>query len=600
MRSLASRRHWSIPTWCRSTGRAIRTATCISRCGTSRAATSEQILRDGVLSRQRAIAICRQVASALDAAHAQGLVHRDVKPSNILIDASDRAYLADFGLSRLSSDPARVPGVGSSLGTIDYVAPEQIRGDPADGRADVYALGCVLYECLTGTAPFSDRPEVAVLYAHLEEEPPAPPGLEHVMAKALAKDAEDRYATCGDLVVAAAEALGVSHERPSRRRLLAFAAIALVIAVAVVAGVLARDEPANQGAAGPATQGSSDTAGRLIRVDTNKGTVLGTFPIGTEPTGVAVGAGGVWAASYPSNILWKVDTVSGAVSITVSPKGAVALAATKGAVYAVFDSFYGDDGMEQIRPEAHPPVAHVVLKNGHTVAKLGDPTQVATGPGGVWGIGGDTLYQVVPLPGYVDQAARLVRIPSIEDEEHARSQLSGLAVGKDTVWVIGDVGDQRLWRVDIPSAARPEGHGARVRPGGRRRRLRPCVGDRSDHEHAVRDRSRARRVVRAIPVGREPMGVTVGAGAVWVANAIDGTISKVDPRTGRTVTMAVGGSPIDVSVGDGSVWVAADASSATRAASGADRAAHAHRVFRATGATGGRYGSDPDRRHHRV
>ena len=202
-----------------------------------------------------------------------------------------------------------------------------------------------------------------------------------------------------------------------------------------------------------------------------------------------------------------------------------------------------------------------MLKNGHSVAKLGDPTQVATGPGGVWGIVGDTLYQVAPLPGYVDRAVRLVRIPSIEDEEHARSQLSGLAVGKDTVWVIGDVGDQRLWRVDIS-----------------RRRLVPratalgfdpadvavgfghvwVTGQITNTLYEIDPATRG--VVRAIPVGREPMGVTVGAGAVWVANAIDGTISKVDPRTGGTVTMAVGGSPIDVSVGDGSVWVAADAS----------------------------------------
>ena len=152
-----------------------------------------EILRDGVLTPERAIAICRQVASALDAAHEQGLVHRDVKPSNILIDASDRAYLADFGLSRLSSDPAKAPEIAASLGTIDYVAPEQIRGDAIDGRADVYSLGCVLYECLTGSAPFSIRSDVALLYAHLEEEPPAAPGLEDVMAKALAKDPEERY-----------------------------------------------------------------------------------------------------------------------------------------------------------------------------------------------------------------------------------------------------------------------------------------------------------------------------------------------------------------------------------------------------------------------
>ena len=101
------------------------------------------------------------------------------------------------------------------------MAPEQIRGDALDGRADVYSLGCVLYECLTGSSPFSNRSDVALLYAHLEEEPPAASGLEKVMAKALAKDPEARYATCGELVEAAADALGVSHERRSRWPLLA-------------------------------------------------------------------------------------------------------------------------------------------------------------------------------------------------------------------------------------------------------------------------------------------------------------------------------------------------------------------------------------------
>ena len=515
----------------------------------------KQILQDGVLEPERAIAICRQVASALDAAHEQGLVHRDVKPSNILIDANDRAYLADFGLSRLSSDPAKAAEIAASLGTIDYVAPEQIRGDALDGRADVYSLGCVLYECLTGSSPFSNRSDVALLYAHLEEEPPAAPGLEKVMAKALAKDPEARYATCGELVEAAAEILGVSHERRSRWPLLAVASIAAIIAVAVVAGLLARGGRANQGAIGAPTQVSPVMTGRLIQVDTDTGSQR-TIPIDTEPSRVAVGAGGVWAASYASHVLWKVDPDSGVVQPFDSPTGAVALAATRRAVYAVFDG----DGMESVRPDDHPPAAQVVLTNGHPVGALGDTTQVATGPGGVWGVVDDWVYEVEPIPGYVDRVVRRVLIPSTEDEENVRSQLSGLAVGKDTVWVIGDVGDQRLWRVDISSP--------RLVPRAMALGFAPTdvavgfgrVWVTSQITNTLYEIDPATGEVVAIPVGREPMGVTVGAGAVWVANAIDGTISKVDPRTGDMVTIAVGGSPTDVSVGDGSVWVAADAS----------------------------------------
>src|SRR5262245_60634942 len=125
--------------------------------------------REGALAPERAVAVAAQVADALDAAHARGLVHRDVKPSNVLLDQQDgreHAYLADFGLTQAASD-GRAPD-GHLMGTLDYVAPEQICGDDVDGRADVYALGCLLFETLTGTLPFSGSSDVAVIYAHLE------------------------------------------------------------------------------------------------------------------------------------------------------------------------------------------------------------------------------------------------------------------------------------------------------------------------------------------------------------------------------------------------------------------------------------------------
>jgi YVTN family beta-propeller protein len=518
----------------------------------------KHVLMDGVLTPARAISICGQVASALDAAHEQGLVHRDVKPSNILLDASDRAYLADFGLSRLSSDAAKPLEVEASLGTIDYVAPEQIRGDPIDGRADVYALGCVLYECFAGSAPFSGRSDVALLYAHLEEEPPAPTKLEDVIGRALAKDPETRYATCGELVEAAAGALGVSHKRRSRWPLVV-GSIAASVIIAVAAGPLLRG-------------GATAASGRLIQVEPDTGRVVRTVSIGTQPTGItwsgslptewslAVGAGGVWAAEYPSDLLWKVDPGSGAVTTTEGFLQPVSLAATQDAVYLAQD---GNNGVKVIPTEESQPVAQVRLKDGIPVGPdtLGDATQVATGPGGVWGIAGDTAYRVVPLGGYVEQAVDLVRIPSIENEENVRSRLSGLAVGTNRVWAIGDVGDTRLWRID--TAHRP--HVARTTTLG----FDPAdvafgfghlwvTGQITNTLYKIDPATL--RVKRAISVGREPMGVTVGAGSVWVANAIDGTISKVDPRTGHATTIAVGGSPTDVTVGDGSVWVAADAS----------------------------------------
>jgi WD40 repeat protein len=169
-----------------------------------------------------ALAICGQVANALDAAHAKGLVHRDVKPSNVLLDANEHVYLADFGLTRRLEDQGLQAGEGRSVGTPAYLAPEQIEGKPVDGRADVYALGCMLFECLTGSVPFRRSSRLATAWAHLEEEPPRPSAerpelptaLDAVIARALAKEPEERYESCRELVQAA---FAVTFDEASRR-----------------------------------------------------------------------------------------------------------------------------------------------------------------------------------------------------------------------------------------------------------------------------------------------------------------------------------------------------------------------------------------------
>jgi serine/threonine-protein kinase len=161
----------------------------------------KRLLRDeDALPTGRALAIVAQAAAALDAAHARKLVHRDVKPSNILIADGDQVYLADFGLTKKSSDRTALSRTGRFLGTIDYVAPEQIEGKAVDARADVYALGCVLHECLTGEVPFARDSDLAVLWAHVNDPPPKaserrpelPAGIDAVVARALAKEPEER------------------------------------------------------------------------------------------------------------------------------------------------------------------------------------------------------------------------------------------------------------------------------------------------------------------------------------------------------------------------------------------------------------------------
>jgi serine/threonine protein kinase len=186
---------------------------------------------------RRALRIAGQIASALDAAHSRGLVHRDVKPANILVGADDRAFLSDFGVVKelASNGTTRT---GSFIGTIEYSPPEQIEGGDVDARSDVYSLACVLYECLTGTPPFHRASEVAVLNAHLHDPPPKltkavpelPAALDQVLAKALSKSPLDRYGSCGELVAAARAA--VAERRVHRRRLVLSVGLLLLSALA--------------------------------------------------------------------------------------------------------------------------------------------------------------------------------------------------------------------------------------------------------------------------------------------------------------------------------------------------------------------------------
>ncbi|MGH3034491.1 MAG: protein kinase domain-containing protein, partial [Gaiellaceae bacterium] len=171
----------------------------------------ELIRRDGRLSMGRTLYILEQAASALDAAHERDLIHRDVKPANILIEEpSERVFLTDFGVVKHTASHG-LTKTGFFVGTVDYAAPEQIEGLPVDARTDVYALGCVLYECLAGRAPFDRDAEVAVMHAHLMDDPPSltsarpdlPKDLNRVIASAMAKAKDERYSTCEELVEAA-------------------------------------------------------------------------------------------------------------------------------------------------------------------------------------------------------------------------------------------------------------------------------------------------------------------------------------------------------------------------------------------------------------
>ena len=184
------------------------------------------------LSPQRTVDLLADIADALDIAHGAGLVHRDVKPGNVLVD-SIRSYLTDFGLTKRIASRTALTAAGRTVGTAAYLAPEQIRGQDVDARTDIYAFGCVLYECLTGDVPFVRDTDMAVLWAHLEQDPePAsgrapelPKALDEVFASALAKRKEDRFASCGELVKAIAEVTDSKRPASSSRNAVPVAAV---------------------------------------------------------------------------------------------------------------------------------------------------------------------------------------------------------------------------------------------------------------------------------------------------------------------------------------------------------------------------------------
>src|SRR5262245_50011845 len=273
-----------------------------------------KLLREqGALEPSRALAICRQVANALDAAHAKGLVHRDVKPSNILLDEAEHVYLADFGLTRRLEEEGALAGEGRSVGTPAYLAPEQIEGGPVDGRADVYSLGCVLYECLTGEAPFVHGSRLGVAWAHLEEEPPSaserdsdvPEAIDAVLRGAMAKTPDERYRTCAALIEAAEAPFGIRPRRRGRRRLL-FAGLgaATLAAVATVAAALVL----RGGDATPTVLPDS-----LVKIDLESGKVVDVVPVGRIPLETEIVGRYVFASSAGDGTLTRVDTRTGAV-----------------------------------------------------------------------------------------------------------------------------------------------------------------------------------------------------------------------------------------------------------------------------------------------
>jgi DNA-binding beta-propeller fold protein YncE/predicted Ser/Thr protein kinase len=452
--------------------------------------------REGPLESDRAIDLLGQVADALDAAHAAGIVHRDVKPHNILIDG-ERAYLSDFGLAK-----AFEAGAGSSasiVGTVEYMAPEQWRGERVGPLADVYSLGCVLYEALTGIVPYARKESDA--------EPELPWGIGEVIERAVDKDPERRYATAGEMIAAARECQGAApaatrvltdvpgrptlrmdgDARPSGRRLARWrgrrwiagtflfwflgGAFVLVGLVAVVASL----------------SGGSDVA------------VSSAIPVGQGPLRLATGEGYVWATSTPEGTLSRIDpdtrTVVG-VPLHLG-RGIAGVAVGGGSVW-VSDPSHGD-------------VLRIAVDSEHVLGRI----HVGGRPGAI-AFGGDRVW-VADEAGAGITAINAAGGRILERGIAPHSAPLRLAVGAGGLWV-SSATTGSIRRIDLGEAT----------PGP------------------------------PIPVGRGPSGITVGHGYVWVANSRSESVARVDPtitaRLGEPIE--VGGRPGGIDAGTDVVWVA--------------------------------------------
>ena len=179
------------------------------------------LARSGPLEPGRATRLISPVGDALDVAHARGLVHRDIKPGNLLVDPSDHVYLTDFGLTKRTGQTKGMTATAMFVGTVDYIAPEQIEGRKIDGRADIYSLGCVLYEVLSGSVPFPRDSEIPKIFAHMNDPAPrlvnVPEPLAEVVARAMAKRPGDRFPSAGAFTRAALEA-AVGAQPPTTER----------------------------------------------------------------------------------------------------------------------------------------------------------------------------------------------------------------------------------------------------------------------------------------------------------------------------------------------------------------------------------------------
>ncbi|HEY7661002.1 MAG TPA: serine/threonine-protein kinase [Actinomycetota bacterium] len=525
----------------------------------------KQVIRDnGPLEPLRVSRIVDQVASALDAAHERGLVHRDVKPANVLLTPQDHAYVSDFGLTKRAVSVSGLTETGQLIGTIDYVAPEQIKGDPVDHRADVYSLGCLLFECLSGHAPYPRDIEVGVLWAHVETPPPSvteeradlPSEVDDVVAGAMAKDPAERSAAAGDVAAGFRSALGleaptggqvvVRRRSPKSRRRRAFvAAIVAGIVLLAGAGVFVLTQGGGAGAVVP-------SADSVARIDASTNGFVEAIRVGEDPTGIAVGEDGdLWVINQEDSTVNRIDPETGEVTTTESTLGIpTGVAAGEGAVW-ITNGFGSQSGTQVVKVEPSDESVEPAFPTGNAKA-------IVVAFGSIWLADADRdrvlRYDPEDLP------AEPTVIP-VDGDEIADESPRSLAVGSgaaEGVWVVNELGETIVrinpetnevastFQVDAPTAVAADDSGIWATSE---------TLDRVYHLDPVDGRAlRTYQAVDGVPDG--PTAIAIAPSGVWVGSDLDTAVARIDPGSDTIDRLRLGGITGWMAVdGRGDVWV---------------------------------------------
>ena len=526
------------------------------------------VRREGRLEPRRAASITAQVAAALDVAHAAGLVHRDVKPANVLLGPEDHVYLTDFGLTKHVLSDAGATRPGHWVGTLDFVAPEQIRGERIDARADVYGLACLLFYMLAGRPPYDHDNDEAKLWAHLSAEPPlvteAAPGVpaafDDVIRRGLAKMPAERYPSAGDLGRAALAALAgdtvteaernvavgaaappeaetaTAATRPAfrgetaaavppteaaptevaqqRHRLrvpiLAAVAAVMLLGAGIAAGLALRsDEAPNE--SGAATPTATPVA--------PEPTVTARVRMGGRPNSLASAGGYVWAGAFNNSRLTAIDPENERVVRTLRPDIGVGLR----------ELWAGDGKLWVLNARAQ----RVVTLDARTGEQSAPPVELPGVPTAM-ACDGETLWVAIRVPndGAGDNLLRYdARTGALQETLPIRDFVTSMVIARGGLWMVTPK-PTTLVRHDIATGQR-----RRMKLGGEvpsdlaygRGAIWATL---SDADQLVRVDPRTFNMA-AVAVGREPAGIAVSGHEIWVANKASNTLTRVDADSDR-------------------------------------------------------------------